>query len=70
MALQHGITRSEIASLTKGDDDSWSPRTRTLLTAADELLKNNNLSDATFRQLRGELNEDQILEFTMIVGHT
>lgn len=69
MALEHGISREEIESLTNDDDDIWSARTGTLLTAADELLENKNLSAATYQRLRGELDEDQIVEFSMIVGH-
>ncbi len=68
MALEHGINRDEIESLTKDDDAGWSARTRTLLTAADKLLENKNLSTPTYRRLRGELNDDQIVEFCMIVG--
>lgn len=69
MALEHGIGRDEIESLTRDGDAGWSARTRTLLTAADELLESKNLSAATYRRVQGELNDDQIVEFCMIVGH-
>jgi 4-carboxymuconolactone decarboxylase len=69
MALEHGIGRNEIESLTEDDDPGWSARTRTLLTAADELLETKNLSPTTYQSLRRELDDDQIVEFCMIVGH-
>ena len=69
MALALGVARTEIETLTNANDDQWSERTRTLLTAADELLATKNLSQQTFQRLRQELNPDQILEFTMLVGH-
>jgi 4-carboxymuconolactone decarboxylase len=69
MASEHGIPRSEIESLTNDDDPGWSDRTRTLLTAADELFSDRNLSAPTYQRLRRELDENQILEFCMLVGH-
>lgn len=69
MALEHGISRRQIESLTDESDDTWPERTRTLLTAADELLATKNLCGATYEQLRRELDENQILEFSMLVGH-
>ncbi|WAJ45066.1 carboxymuconolactone decarboxylase family protein [Mycobacterium sp. Aquia_216] len=69
MALQHGISRREIESLTNETDEEWSDRTRTLLAAADELFATKNLSAATYQRLRRELDENQILEFSMLVGH-
>jgi 4-carboxymuconolactone decarboxylase len=69
MASEHGIPRSEIESLTNDDDPGWSDRTRTLLTAADELFAHRNLSAPTYQSLRRELDENQILEFCMLVGH-
>lgn len=69
LALEHGISRAEIESLTNESDGEWSDRTRTLLTAADELFFSKNLSAPTYQRLREELDENQILEFCMIVGH-
>jgi len=63
------VPRSEIESLTREDDYTWSERTRALMTAADELLASKNLSPLTFERLRRELDQNQILEFSMLVGH-
>lgn len=69
MALELGVPRSEVESLSTEDDDSWSPRTRALMVATDELLSTKNLSPVTYEALRRELDPDQILEFAMLVGH-
>lgn len=45
------------------------PRTRALMEATDELLRTKNLSPVTFEALRRELDQDQIVEFAMLVGH-
>lgn len=69
MALDLGVPRVEIASLTNESDESWSPRTRALMTATDELLSTHNLSPVTFEALRRELDSDQTVAFAMLVGH-
>lgn len=69
MALELGVERSEIESLSNESDDNWTPRTRALMMATDELMSTGNLSPVTFEALRRELHQDQILEFAMLVGH-
>lgn len=69
MALELGVPQAEVESLTNEHDPSWSPRIRTLMTATDELLNTRNLTPETYGQLRRELDENQILEFTTLVGH-
>ena len=56
MALELGVPLAQIESLTRESDDGWSERTRTLMTAADELLATRNLSPVTFERLRRELD--------------
>ncbi len=69
LPCEHGISRREIESLTNADDPAWSDRTRTLLTAADELFDTKNLCAPTYQRPRSELDENQILEFCMLVGY-
>lgn len=69
MALELGVSRAEIESLTRETDDGWSTRVRTLMTAVDELMDTRNLSPMTFENLRHELDQDQILGFATLVGH-
>jgi len=69
MALQLGVPRSEIESLTNETDEGWSPRIRAFVTAVDELVETKNLSPVTFENLRRELDQDQIFGFATLVGH-
>ncbi|HTQ18124.1 carboxymuconolactone decarboxylase family protein [Mycobacterium sp.] len=69
MALELGVPRAEIESLTNEADESWSPRLRAFMMAADELIATRTLSPLTYEDLRRELDPDQILEFTTLVGH-
>jgi alkylhydroperoxidase family enzyme len=69
MALALGVSRAEIESLGTESHDSWSPRVRALMAAADELIATRNLTPVTYAQLRRELDADQILEFATLVGH-
>jgi len=69
MALELGVPQATIESLTTEDDPDWTPRLRTLLTAADELIATKNLGPDMFAALRTELDDNQILQFTTLVGH-
>jgi len=69
MALELGVPRSEIATLTNEADETWSPRVRAFMTAVDELIATRNLSPLTYEALRKELDPDQILALATLVGH-
>jgi hypothetical protein len=64
---RHRRLRAE--SLTSEDDPQWSDRTRTLLTAADELFATKTSPRRPYQRLRRELDENQIIEFSVLVGH-
>ncbi|MGH0033813.1 MAG: carboxymuconolactone decarboxylase family protein [Myxococcota bacterium] len=68
--LAEGLDASEIERIAEGPDhEAWSPRDALLLRACDELHARQQLSDPTFRALRGELDEAQIVELVFVVGH-
>lgn len=69
MARELGITDEEILSLAQEQSPLWGDRTRAFLRAADELVDNRVLGDDTWRALAAELNENQLVEFCMLVGH-
>jgi AhpD family alkylhydroperoxidase len=65
-----GLTDPDVQRVQKGPDaDGWSPRERALLTAADELVQDRRLEDATWDDLRRHLAEPQVVEFLLLVGH-
>lgn len=47
----------------------WAPRHRALLAATDELVETDDLSDATWAELRTHYTERELIEFVMLVGH-
>lgn len=64
-----GITDAELAALVRPlDAHPWSGRDRALLAAADELHASSDLSDETFRALREEFENDELIEVVMLVG--
>jgi alkylhydroperoxidase family enzyme len=49
--------------------DGWTPREAALLHAVDELHATGGIPDATWAQLTHELDERQLVELPMLVGH-
>jgi AhpD family alkylhydroperoxidase len=65
-----GVTASDVERVIAGPSaEGWSDRERVLLTAADELLRDRDLSDASWATLRGELSEKKCIELCLLVGH-
>ncbi|GGO69152.1 carboxymuconolactone decarboxylase family protein [Nocardioides deserti] len=65
-----GLSDIEIDRVADGlDADGWSDRERLLLRVTDELYGTSDLSDATWADLRAELDEEACLELLLLVGH-
>jgi AhpD family alkylhydroperoxidase len=65
-----GLSAAEIDRVAEGPDAAgWSARERLLLRVADELHAHQDLSDATWEELRGRLDERECIELVMLVGH-
>jgi alkylhydroperoxidase family enzyme len=65
-----GLAPAEIDRVADGPDaEDWSPRERLLLRATDELYADQDLSDATWADLRAALDERECIELLMLVGH-
>jgi len=65
-----GLGRDEIERVAEGPGaGGWSARERLLLRATDELHADRDLSDATWADLRAELDERECIELLMLVGH-
>ena len=47
----------------------WSPRRAALLSAADELHADRRIGDELWGRLRAQLDEPQLIELCMLVGH-
>lgn len=68
-AREAGISEAEIARLARSNEDGWSERDRLLVRAADELHDHKIVSEETWKCLRGELDEAQLIELLFVVGH-
>lgn len=65
-----GLTEAEIERVTEGRDaDGWSERRRALLAAADEIHTEGRISAATWALLRPQLDDRELIELTMLIGH-
>jgi 4-carboxymuconolactone decarboxylase len=69
-ARAEGLSDDQIRRIaTEPHHDAWSPRDRLLLRCADELHREQQLSDATWRELRAEFDDAQLVEIPFVVGN-
>ncbi len=70
IAASVGVSADEIASLRGPlDDRRWDAEERALLSAADELHRDDTISDGTWEQLRCRMDEASLIELVMLVAH-
>ncbi|MBA4863525.1 carboxymuconolactone decarboxylase family protein [Streptomyces sp. PSKA54] len=69
LARDAGIADEEIERVAKGPDASgWTPLDRAMVRAVDELLADAKLGDATWQELAGALDEQQLMDLIFTVG--
>jgi alkylhydroperoxidase family enzyme len=65
-----GLSAEEVDRVATGPETAeWGGRDRLLLRVTDELHAQQDLSDATWAELRTELDERECIELVMLVGH-
>jgi AhpD family alkylhydroperoxidase len=70
LARQAGRTAADIERVREGPAAAgWSSRRAALLTAADELHADRRVGDGTWAALRPLLDDEQLIELCMLVGH-
>lgn len=68
--LNLGMTLDEIAAIKDGAGAAcWTEEDKAILTAVDELLAENDLSDATWAELGKFFNRQQIMDVVFTIGH-
>jgi alkylhydroperoxidase family enzyme len=69
LAGDAGISEVELQRIRDGGSaDGWGPSERALLTAADELVDDARLSEATWATLAAELDVQQLMDVVFTVG--
>lgn len=65
-----GLTDQEIERVQKGPSvEGWTPRERVLLEVTEELIRTQDVSHATWRNLGQHLDNQRIIELVMLVCH-
>jgi alkylhydroperoxidase family enzyme len=69
LAGDAGLTPDEIERAAEGSGaDGWSPFDRALVAAAEELVADARIGDATWAVLAAELDEQQLMDVVFTVG--
>lgn len=69
LAGDAGLTPEEVARIAEGPDaPGWSPLDAAMVRAADELVAEATLSDATWQALSAELDVRQVMDLVFTVG--
>jgi len=69
LGLRIGLTNEELARITRGPDAAgWTPADATLLRAADELHRDQHVSDTTWTRLRERYDDRQMMDIIFTVG--
>jgi 4-carboxymuconolactone decarboxylase len=69
IGLREGLSAEEIAAIKKGADaGNWTPAEQALIHAADELVRDFFVSDATWAALARHFDEKQCMDVVFTVG--
>ncbi|MFM6931573.1 MAG: carboxymuconolactone decarboxylase family protein [Novosphingobium sp.] len=70
-AIQEGITLEEIAAIRDfpNGDHAFSEEEAAIISACGELIKGNNITDATWATLQKTLRQDQMMDLVFLIGN-
>jgi alkylhydroperoxidase family enzyme len=68
IGLDAGLTDAEIENIKRGADAGWSPADAALIKAADELVGDHFISDATWAELGRHFSDKQLMDVVFTVG--
>ncbi len=69
IARAAGLSDAEIGRVIEGPGAGWGELEAALLSAADELHRDACIADGTWQVLASHLDERQLIEVPMVVGH-
>jgi 4-carboxymuconolactone decarboxylase len=68
--MNAGLTLDDIAAIRDfPEGGNWSAEEAALMNATDELIDNNNISNATWATLAETLDKRQLMDLTFTIGH-
>lgn len=70
-AIQEGITLEEIAAIRDfpNGDHAFTEEEAAIISACGELIKGNNITDATWATLQKTLRQDQMMDLVFLIGN-
>jgi len=68
IGLNEGLSADEIARIKTGADAGWSGADAALIRAADDLVGDHFVSDATWAQLKAHFDEKQCMDVVFTAG--
>lgn len=68
IGLAEGLSEAEIRNIKAGADAGWSPAEAALIRAADELVKDHFVSDATWAALGQHFDDKQRMDVVFTAG--
>jgi 4-carboxymuconolactone decarboxylase len=69
ISQRYGVTKEEIERVTQGSDaPGWSEHEAAILRAIEEMLSRQTVSEETWATLAKTWDEQQLIEFPMVVG--
>ena len=68
IGLSEGLTADEIARIKAGAEAGWSAADAALIRAADDLVGDHFVSDATWAQLKAHFDEKQCMDVVFTAG--
>lgn len=68
IALETGMSAQEIAHIKEGAEAGWPPAEAALIRAADELVADHFVSEATWAALRSAYSEKQCVDVVLTAG--
>jgi alkylhydroperoxidase family enzyme len=68
IGLQSGLTEDEIGRIKQGAEAGWSPADAALIRAADELHRDQFITDPTWAELTRHFSEKQCMDLVFTAG--
>jgi 4-carboxymuconolactone decarboxylase len=68
IGLRSGLSADDIARIKQGADAGWAPSDAVLIRAADELVRDQFITDATWVELRKHYSQKQCMDVVFTTG--